>query len=166
MTAARRSLLFTPIDQHARLLQLTFAGPAASLNGHFVVASFDGWEALDEGFEFEIQLLSESTHWELKQLIGAAATLQVLTDRRQPRRFSGQVVRAEQRGSNGGLSLFAIQLKPAVHLLSLRRSSRVFGERSVPEIIECLLKEHQASNPLLQWQLKLRRDYPARAYTV
>uniref|UniRef100_UPI0010F7215E type VI secretion system Vgr family protein n=1 Tax=Chitinivorax sp. B TaxID=2502235 RepID=UPI0010F7215E len=161
-----RTLLQNPFDQHARLLQLSLAGPATKLNGSFVVARFDGWEAISEGCEFEIQLLSESAHWELKQLIGAPATLEVLTDNRQSRRVSGQVVRAEQLGSNGGMSLYSIRLKPSLHLLSLRQSSRVFGERSVPDIVECLLREHQAFNPWLQWQLKLRRTYPARAYTV
>ena len=70
-------------NQATRLIRLDTALPEAAL----VVERFDGREAINEPFVFELDCLSTSAHFELKALMGEQLTLRLLrADGRQPNR--------------------------------------------------------------------------------
>ena len=163
-----------------RLLKLKLGGPAVSLADKLLVSCFNGKEQISECFEYTLELLSDDTHIELKSLLGAPATLQLLTDQSghesagslwqvsdtHYRTFSGIVQNVKQLGSDGGFSKYAVTIVPALKLLDLRRNSRVFQDKTVPQIAELIFKEHQANNPLLQWQFNLSETHSPRSYCV
>ena len=162
-----------------RLLKLKLGSPAQALADKLLVASFTGKESLSECAEYVITLLSDDAHIELKSLLGVPATLQLLTDQSsviasgnwlesntQYRTFNGIIHNVRQLGSDGGFSQYQITVVPAFRLLDLRRNSRVIQDKAVPEIIELILKEHQASSSLLQWQLNLSETHSPRSYCV
>ena len=62
------------LSQHARLLEIETPLPATAL----VVEKFSGREAISELFRFDIDCLSTSVNFELKNLIGEEVTLRLL----------------------------------------------------------------------------------------
>ena len=162
-----------------RLLKLKLGSPSKHLTSKLLVASFTAKETLSTCPEYVITLLSDDAHIELKSLLGVPATLQLLTDQStqstgsiwqdsqtQYRTFNGIIYNVQQLGSNGGFAKYQITVVPAFKLLSLRRNNRVIQDKTVPDIINLILKEHQPGNPLLQWQLNLSDTHPPRSYCV
>jgi type VI secretion system VgrG family protein len=71
------------------------------------------------------------------------------------------VARVERHGVVDDLPVFRLRLVPGLWLLSLRSTSRIFQERSVPEIVGEVLDGLGIAQ---QWQVE--RAYPKRTYCV
>ncbi|MEO9384679.1 DUF2345 domain-containing protein, partial [Chromobacterium phragmitis] len=59
----------------------------------------------------------------------------------------GVVSQARLLGSDGGFSQYQLTIEPPIALLRHRRTSRVFQDMTVPDIVKQILSEHQAANP-------------------
>ena len=175
MVSAPRSKVYwaLALAQSNRLLRVGFPS-APELDAAFVVAAWRGREALSEGFEHSLDLLTEDAGRPLKSLVGLPVCLEVETNTVGAMgamgamgaiaRFGhGQVLRVEHRGADGGLARIRLTVVPFLTLLGLARDSRIFQDLSVPQIIEQLLGEARVSNPLVQWRLALRSSYPVRS---
>ncbi|MEO9384678.1 phage late control D family protein, partial [Chromobacterium phragmitis] len=57
------------------------------------------------------------------------------------------VSQARLAGSDGGFAKYELSIEPPFALLRHRRTSRVFQDLSVPDIVKQILSEHQAANP-------------------
>ncbi|WP_406850462.1 contractile injection system protein, VgrG/Pvc8 family, partial [Chromobacterium phragmitis] len=57
------------------------------------------------------------------------------------------VSQARLLGSDGGFSQYQLTIEPPIALLRHRRTSRVFQDMTVPDIVKQILSEHQAANP-------------------
>lgn len=171
--------LFT---QSQRLLRADIGGEG-NWNERLVISRFSGNEAMSQCYAFDVEMLSNDAHLELKHLLGRPITLTLLTDQRgagmlgatggrwlesdnQHRTFGGIIDQAEQQGSDGGFTRYKLHMVPALQLLDLKRSSRVFQDKSVPDIVELVLKEHQTHSHLLVWDSRLRQSYLPRSYVV
>ena len=102
---------------------------------------------------------------DLTELLGKNAVL-VLERLPLTRRFCGviQEVEAEDAASLHGL-VFSLRIRPAFHLLSMRRDSRIFQNQTVPQIVEAVLKEGLAPYER-EVKLELTETYPTREYCV
>jgi type VI secretion system secreted protein VgrG len=155
--------------QHSRLLTLHFggAGPEAD---RLLPLTLSGSEQLSQCFRYQLDCLSGDVGIELKTLLGLPVEVGVLTADGSRKPVSGVVTSARTVGSDGGFVKLALTIEPGLALFGLRRTSRVFQDLSVPEIVQQVVAEHNKANPVLaqcfRLQLKLEQPHPARSYTV
>ncbi|MEN3109828.1 type VI secretion system Vgr family protein [Uliginosibacterium paludis] len=136
------------LSQHARLVTLTSPLPDAAL----LVEQMKGREAVSEDFCFDIQCVSSSAHIELKSLIGEELTLRVLlADGRSTRSWHGVVMAASLLGSDGSLARYAIRIQSWTALMAMRRTSRIFQDKTVEDIAREVLAEY----PTGRWKFEL-----------
>lgn len=134
------------LDQRHRLLQVHTALPALSLIPERMVLR----EAVSQPFELQLQCLSTSAHFELKQLIGEQISLSLLQSDGQYVPWHGYVFAAAQLGADGGLARYALTMRPWLSTLTQRRNSRVFHDQTALQVIEAVLTEHQ---PQAHWRM-------------
>jgi type VI secretion system secreted protein VgrG len=104
-----------------------------------LVESFVGKEQLSELYEYHVVCLSSDTHLELKRLLGRQVTLRTrLADGTQGVR-TGYVSALAQLGADGGFARYRLTVVPWLWMATQRRTSRVFQDKSVLEIIEEVL---------------------------
>jgi len=89
-----------------------------------------------------------------------------VTDTGQLSRNSGIITQASQGQSDGALSVYKLVLEDGTVLWHKRRNSRVFMNKSVPEISEILFKEWQAKSPLFTASLSLDLSGLSQNYDV
>lgn len=132
------------------------------------VEAWWGREALSEGFEYGIDLLSSDVHHELKRFLGRAVTLVTrLADGSQCKR-SGLVRVAQKLGSDGGFARYRLTVVPWIWLLDRGRHNRVFQDKSVVAIVETVFADYV---DLAAWQWSddvagFLRDTRPRSYCV
>ncbi|KGM56566.1 type IV secretion protein Rhs [Lysobacter arseniciresistens ZS79] len=138
------------LDGADRLYSLDFERPPGAFGGGLVVDRWHGWEALSEGFEWLVDLLSVDARLPLDGLVGQRATLwtRAADGSRIPR--SGLVREAACIGSDGGLARYRVSLVPWTWLLTQGRHSRVYQDRGVVGIIESVF---DAYAPYAAWQV-------------
>jgi type VI secretion system secreted protein VgrG len=131
------AVMFLP--QHRRLIKLV-----TPLKGEqeLLLDAFIGSEAISELFIFELNLLSQSAHIELKTLIGKPAQIQIELADGGTRFLDGCISRFSLLGSDGGLASYSATLSPWMWYLSRRQDSRIFQEQTVEEIIRAVLAEY------------------------
>lgn len=126
------------------------------------VISFQGREALSEFFSFDVVVLVPPPleHRE-SVLLGASATLVLHGQDGSARRIAGvlDVVRAEAGARGRGA--VRVRLVPALALLKRRRTTRIFQDLTVPEILGKILGAAE-----LPFAFRLTRAYQKRAYCV
>jgi type VI secretion system VgrG family protein len=114
------------------------AGPAV------LVEAWWGREALSQGFELCVDVLSTDAHIELKQFLGQVATLHaVLPDGSRAER-TGLVRAAFKQGSDGGFARYRLTMVPWSWLLTQVRNNRVFQDKTVVQIVEQVFAAHAA----------------------
>ena len=126
-------------------------------------------EKLSTLTEMTIEFVSENTGVEIKDFVGKIMTLHVQQETGDVgssdgdgRKFTGTCISIEAMGMRDGLDVFVAQIRPWFWMLTLERNIRVFQEKSVKEIIEEVLSEHDFSD----FELKLSESYEIREYCV
>jgi type VI secretion system secreted protein VgrG len=115
-----------------------------------LVESFVGKEELSDLYEYHITCLSSDIHIELKCLLGQQVTLLTrLADRTQGAR-TGYVSAVAQLGADGGFARYRLTIVPWLWMSTQRRTSRVFQDKSVLQIIEEVLS---ADAPRNNWRV-------------
>jgi type VI secretion system secreted protein VgrG len=165
--AASGAALF---NQQARLIRLRFAEANGISPEALLPQRIKGDERLSASYRYELDCLSPDIHLELKQLLGQPVEIGLLLPEGGERLLTGLVTRAEQRGADGGFALYRLTIEPALATLIHRRNSRVFSDKTIPEIVSSLLDEHLAANPAFtqsfQYEARLDKTYPQRSYTL
>jgi type VI secretion system secreted protein VgrG len=156
--------------QGSRLLKLRFGersgiGPEALLPH-----KLHGEEGLSKNYCYSLDCLSADTYLELKSLLGQPAEISLLLPDGSYRLLTGLVTAARQAGSEGGFAAYVLTLEPALATLVHRRNSRVFQDRTVPQIVTAILDEHLSNNPAFTGAFHYRDDlvqsYPVRSYCL
>ena len=128
--------------QGARIFKLRFSEqsgiPEDTLLPHRIV----GEESLSQLYRYTLDCLSVDTHLELKELLGQPIEVAILLPEGGERLLTGLVTRAEQAGADGGFAKYVLTIEPALATLAYRRNSRVFQDKTVPQIVETILNEH------------------------
>jgi type VI secretion system secreted protein VgrG len=156
--------------QNARLIRLRFADDSGIAPGLLLPHRLSGVEALSSCYRYELECLSADMHIELKDLLGQPVEIRLLLADGDERVMAGIVTQAKQLGGDGGFARYGLLVEPALATLSYRMNSRVFQDKSVPQIVAAVLEEHIAANTVFARSFalddQLSRDYPTRSYCL
>jgi type VI secretion system secreted protein VgrG len=159
-----------PFAQHARLLRLRFATDSQLPADLLLPQRLTGTEELSACYRYVLECLSADMHLELKELLGQPVEIGLLLADGSERLLAGLVTCAEQQGGDGGFARYGLVIEPALATLAHRTNSRVFQDRSVPQIVAAVLDEHRAANPVFAASFayadELAHAYPARSYCL
>ncbi|MCC6075355.1 type VI secretion system tip protein TssI/VgrG [Pseudomonas sp. GCM10022188] len=126
------------------------------------VLAFDGHEALDTPYRFELELVGERPDLDLESLLNRPAFLAFAADGGG---VHGLVYRIAQGDSGQRLTRYRLSLVPRLAYLAHRVNQRIFQHLTVPQIVARVLEEHG----ILEGdghRFQLGADYPARDYCV
>ena len=118
--------------QNKRLI--TFDSPLPP-EQELILESFGGEEGLSILFEYELQLLSTDATIELKKLIGKKVSMEITLADGGTKIISGHCSHFNHVGAKGGVANYVAKIVPWLWILSRRRDSRVFQDKTVEEII-------------------------------
>jgi len=138
----------------------------SQLNSQIMLQRIDGYHGINEGLSAELICLSTNPFIELKQFIGCQVAVDQVTDSGQLFRTTGIITGASQGQSDGALSLYRLTMQDPTSLWHKRRNSRVFMNKSVPEIFEVIFKEWQSKSPLFASSLKLDTSGLTKTYDI
>ncbi|MCH4902641.1 contractile injection system protein, VgrG/Pvc8 family [Pseudomonas sp. B707] len=145
--------MFDPADEP--LFRLDVAGLSDSLE----VLAFTGCEAISEPFAFEIDLLVDDPHLDLAGLMYRSARLCFGPCGNG---VHGQLHSLVQHEQGREARLCRARLGPRLSCLGLRYSQRIFSDRSVPQILDQVLREHGISGTRRRFDLQ--GAYPPRTF--
>ena len=103
-----------------------------------------GQEGLSRLFEFEVDMVSGSFNLDLKTLLGTSLSIEV-SDDAGPRFLNGTVVRFELLGranETGRHYVYRALVQPWLWYLTRTTDSRIFQNRSVPEVLDEVLGKY------------------------
>lgn len=124
--------------------------------------SLRGEEHLSRPFCFHLELLSDDGALALEKLVGQGLTTALALAGGETRYLHGVVTRFAQEESSVRDTIYRVELRPWLWLLTLERDCRIFQNRSVPQILESLFKELGFTD----FRNALKASYPAREYCV
>ncbi len=134
-----------------------------------LLSRFSGNEGMSRLFEFELELFSENHAIDFKQIIGKGVTIRVKLSDGNERFFHGIISRFSQKsgmpekGSEAPkFSLYTATMVPSLWMLTRTVDSRIFQNKSVPDIIEQIFNDQQFTD----YELKLSGSYDTKEYCV
>ncbi|HET6983433.1 MAG TPA: type VI secretion system tip protein TssI/VgrG [Myxococcaceae bacterium] len=144
-----------------RAFELKFEAGDQSADGWRVLA-FHWEEALDRGSRGTVQLLTRDTsRVSPEDLLGKTATLTVLTgEGHTSRTFHGVVLEASDTVLPGGQWRLEVTVAARVELLKLGLNTRLFQEKSVPDVVKAVLEEAGLDAAAQSW--KTQGQHPSR----
>ncbi|MFJ4194488.1 type VI secretion system Vgr family protein [Pseudomonas sp. NPDC089534] len=145
--------MFDPVNEP--LFRLDVTGLPEPLE----VLAFSGREGLAEPYLFDVDVLIDDPRLDLAGLMFRPAFLRFGP---APAGVHGQLQSLVQHEHGSGSRLCRVRLAPALSCLALRRSQRIFSGRSVPQILDQVLKEHGIVG--VQRRFRLSGHYPPQAF--
>lgn len=148
-----------------RGLRLNFANTL--LSQQLFIQHIQGNSAINEGLSAELICLSTDAFIALKTFIGQAVTIEQATDQGKLHSITGIITASFSGQSDGGFAIYKLKLQDSFSsLLSTRRNSRVFMQKSVPEITQILFAEWQQRSELFAKTILLDNKQLSRSYDV
>ncbi len=121
------------LSQHQRLF--TFDSPLPP-EQELQLLSFSGREAISELFSFQVELISQDARIALKTLIGKKVTMGIALADGDTRYISAHVSDFVHTGADGGIANYSAELVPWLWILSRRRDSRIFQDKTTEQIVK------------------------------
>ena len=139
------------ITQDGRLLNITTPlGP-----DHLLLERFTAREAISELFHITAELLHEEESADLvphvvdpTRILGQPVTIRIKTDDGTKRELSGMVSRFAQHNRDRRFTYYNIEIVPHVWLLTQKSQSRIFQQKSVPDILKTVFTGFQTKYEL------------------
>lgn len=128
----------------------------------FTVVRFDGVEALSSLFRFDITLLADSPDIDLAKLLRHAATLTIRGKEAGDLRYHGILSRCTLDRAVGKRFLYQARLVPLCWRLTLIEHNQVFLNRTIPQIIDAVLRDGDLSPA--DFDFRLQSEYEPREY--
>ncbi len=139
---------------------LVVKGPAFGVP--LSVVSFEAVEKIGEPYRITIEVTHPAV-LARSDYLGRDAVFTIdPRDFTDPRTFSGCVTRFSQIKTTKDLTVYRIVVEAHIARLKLTRSSRIYQNRTAPEIIEAVLRRHDFRGH--QFLFKLRRKYPEHKF--
>lgn len=148
--------MFRPAN--APQFTLTLSGPSHD----FQVLAFTGNEAINTPYAFALECVSEHHELDLESLLNQPAFLRF---GHAGEGIHGEVQHVAQGEAGKRLAHYHLTLAPRFSNLALRINHRIFQHRTVPQIIQQVLKEHGILGDTYRFQLG-PSEYPRRTYCV
>jgi type VI secretion system secreted protein VgrG len=118
-----------------------------------------GSEAVSRLFTYEIEALNErGVEFDINDLIGQSATV-AMTTNSSPRYINGIVTKCAYIGEDKDFHRYRLTLQPKLWLLTLNASSRIFQQKSIPDILKIVFAA-------ITVDFKLQRTYEPVNYCV
>ncbi|MFC7421234.1 type VI secretion system Vgr family protein [Iodobacter arcticus] len=156
-------------NQYQRLISLQL-GTGGAWGEQLLPQRVVGKEGLNQAYSYQVDCLSPDAALELKSLLGLPVVLSIADANGSEIARCGVISQAQLLGSDGGFAKYALTVEPPFALLRYRRTSRIFQELSVPDIVKQVLAEHQAKNPVFAavqtLDFKLSGTHSPRSYCV
>ena len=156
-------------SQDQRLISLQI-GDGGVWGDQLLPQRVTGIEGLNRPFLYSIHCLSSDANLELKSLLGLPVVLSITNAEGGMIERCGVISQVQLLGSDGGFAKYMLTVEPPFALLRYRRTSRIFQDLSIPDIVKQVLAEHQAKNPVFAavqtLDFKLSGEYPPRSYCV
>ncbi|AMC34082.1 type VI secretion system Vgr family protein [Janthinobacterium sp. B9-8] len=156
-------------SQNQRLISLQL-GDGGAWGEQLLPQRVEGSEGINQAYRYQIDCLSPDGALELKSLLGLPVVLAVADANGSEIERCGVVSQAQLLGSDGGFAKYALTVEPPFALLRYRRTSRVFQDLSIPDIVKQVLAEHQAKNPVFAavqtLDFKLSGTHGPRSYCL
>jgi type VI secretion system VgrG family protein len=127
----------------------------------FAVVRFNGTEGISKLYSFDITLVSDDPEIDLKEILQNPATLTILGDH-QDLPVHGILAQFEQLHEVKHHYFYRAVLVPRLWLSNLYHENQLFLDRTVPDIIEDILK--QAGLTTQDYELRLTKEYPQWEY--
>jgi type VI secretion system secreted protein VgrG len=127
-----------------------------------LIRSFTATEQLGRPFRIELELLSEDGAIAALDMLGQRVTLRVAQPDGETRYLNGHVSRWYQTTPAGGMARYRATLVPWVWLLTRAANCRIFQEKSIPDIVKQVFRDHGFSD----FQDSLNGTYDALEYCV
>ncbi|HEU5074633.1 MAG TPA: type VI secretion system tip protein TssI/VgrG, partial [Polyangiaceae bacterium] len=124
--------------------------------------SLDGTEAVGHPFEYEVELLSTDEQLDLTKLLGQPMLVVLEQANLQFREFTGYVTRFVLVGSLGRYVRYRATLRPWLWLMTRRSNCRIFQNKTVPQVVMAMFREHGFSD----FEDKLSAEYRTWEYLV
>jgi len=137
------------VSDAERAIRLRLATGQGVLENVLLAQRIDIREGLCEGLEGHVTCLSARAGLPLEAFLAVPVEVQLVTDRGALRPVCGIVTHARAGQSDGGLALYQLTLRDALAVMERRINTRVFRQRSVPEITCSVLDEWRRSNAVL-----------------
>lgn len=141
--------------------RFTFVSKALS-EDTFTVAEFKGSEGVSMLYEFEILLYSDDPEIDLKAVLQNQATLTIIPEGGDERKIHGIPARFEQLQEHDDYIYYRLKLVPRYWLADQYHENMLFLEKSVPDIIEEVLKQSGLTSQ--DYELKLTSSYKPWEY--
>ncbi|MDW5418243.1 type VI secretion system tip protein TssI/VgrG, partial [Iodobacter sp. CM08] len=156
-------------NQDQRLISLQL-GDGAAWGEQLLPQRVMGSEGINQAYRYQIDCLSPDGALELKSLLGLPIVLSIENANGDAIERCGVVSQVRLLGSDGGFAKYSLSIEPPFALLRYRRTSRVFQDISVPDIVKQVLAEHQDKNPVFAsvqaLEFKLSGDHLPRSYCL
>ncbi|WP_459731020.1 contractile injection system protein, VgrG/Pvc8 family [Pseudomonas sp. MHK4] len=137
----------------------SFRLDVAGLSNAFEVLSFAGRESISEPFVFDVDLLIEDPTLDLASLLYRSASLFFGP---AGNAIHGQLHELVQRDHGLGIRLCQVRLGPKLACLAQRFSQRIFSGRTVPQILDQVLREHGIVDQARRFELA--GEFPPRDF--
>jgi len=147
---AQLSAFASAFLQTTRLLKLTFAADSGVPANLLLPHRLTGREAINEGFRYELEVVSSDAALELKTLLGLPVAVAILADAGGDREICGLVTEVSQLGSDGGFATYRLVIESALAVLAHRRTSRVFTQTDARTLTMQLVRS--TSTPTRCWE--------------
>ncbi|WP_038179823.1 contractile injection system protein, VgrG/Pvc8 family, partial [Vibrio rhizosphaerae] len=137
-----------------------------------VVRDYQGFESVSAsvdagghpvyGYRYQIELASRNSDLTFEQMVDTTALLEVLRNGQVVQKVHG-IIRNFSRGDTGHHHTFySLTLVPSLERLSLRHNSRIFQQKSVPQILSVLLQEMNITD----YAFSTKRESQPREFCV
>lgn len=146
------------IQQARQVVRITSPLPADAL----ALSSLKGHERLSTLFSYSLECVSEEPALDLYSMLGQNITVEIDVDGGNKRFFNGVVASAAHVGNRGDYTLYSLDMKPWLWLLTHTTDCRVFSYLSVPEIVQRIFQD----NGFDDVDNRLTENYPQRNYCV
>lgn len=105
-------------------------------------ARFDGTEGVSELFEFRVEAVSKDENIDFDKALGLNATLSLKSYDFDKRYFDGIMTEAQWVGVRGTDYVYRVVLRPWLWLLGHQTDSRIFANKTAPDIISEVFSAH------------------------
>ncbi|AZN36104.1 type VI secretion system Vgr family protein [Iodobacter ciconiae] len=169
MTSDLLASFAAAFNQDQRLISLQL-GDGSVWSEQLLPQHVTGSEGINQAYRYQIDCLSPDSALELKSLLGLPVVLSIENADGEAVERCGVISQAQLLGSDGGFAKYALTVEPPFALLRYRRTSRVFQDLSVPDIVKQVLAEHQEKNPVFAsvqtLDFKLSGTHSPRSYCL
>lgn len=127
-----------------------------------VPTAFSGQEQISALFSFHLDVISTEDAITASDLVGKRITISIERVDDEPRFFDGFVNRLTNFGMSHYLARYQVEVVPWLWFLTRTANCRIFQNKSVPDIVQQVFKDHGMAD----FQLQLSGSFPPLEYCV